>query len=315
MNPTTRHALTLNGIELHVHAAGPLDGPPVWLLHGFPECWYSWRKQIAPLAGAGYRVLIPQMRGYGDSSAPEDVAAYDVLTLCADIQQAMDALGQQRACIVGHDWGAVVAWHLALLEPQRVTALATLSVPFAGRPRRPAVETMRELFAERFNYILYFQEPGVAEQELDADIDRTLLHFMHDCERLLDAKSPQARLFDGMPAHQAPPAWCSAEDFAEYRRTFAGRGFRGALNWYRNFERNWQRTAHLGECQVTQPTLFMIGDRDPVGQLEARTLERMPGKVPHLEQHRLKDCGHWIQSERAEEVNRRLLAFLGRNHA
>lgn len=111
------------------------------------------------------------------------------MTLCADIQQAMDALGQEQACIVGHDWGAVVAWHLALLEPQRVKALATLSVPFAGRPKRPAVEIMRELFAERFNYILYFQEPGVAERELDADIDRSLLHFMHDCERLLDEKA------------------------------------------------------------------------------------------------------------------------------
>ncbi|WP_371356547.1 alpha/beta fold hydrolase [Pseudomonas chlororaphis] len=314
MSQMTQHALKLNGIELHLHADGPLDGPPVWLLHGFPECWYSWRRQVAPLTAAGYRVLIPQMRGYGDSSAPEEVAAYDVLTLCADIQQAMDALGQEQACIVGHDWGAVVAWHLALLEPQRVKALVTLSVPFAGRPKRPAVEIMAELFAERFNYILYFQEPGVAERELDADIDRSLLHFMHDCEHLLDEKSPSALLFDGMPPHLAPPAWCTPEDFAVYRRTFAGRGFRGALNWYRNFERNWQRTEHLGERQVSQPTLFMIGDRDPVGQLEARTMERMPGKVPRLEQHRLVDCGHWIQSERAEEVNLRLLDFLGRNY-
>lgn len=314
MSDTTCLVLKVNAIVLHVHSAGPQDGPPIWLLHGFPECWHSWREQIAPLAAAGYRVLVPEMRGYGNSSAPEDVAAYSLLTLCADIQQAMDALGQQQACIVGHDWGAVVAWHLALLEPQRVTALVTLSVPFAGRPKRPAVEIMRELFSDRFNYILYFQQAGVAEQELDADIAASLLHFMHDSERLLDNKSPDARLFDGLPSHRAPPDWCPPADFQPYLATFARHGFRGALNWYRNFERNWQQTAPLAGLKVTQPTLFMLGDRDPVGQLEAVTLQRMPNSVPLLEQHQLKDCGHWVQSEKASQVNALLLAFVRRHY-
>ena len=171
MHPLEHQLLSVNGIQLSLYSAGPATGRPVWLLHGFPECWHSWRQQIAPLTAAGYRVLIPEMRGYGQSSAPRDPAAYDVLTICADIQAAMDQLGQQQVCVVGHDWGAPIAWHLALLEPERINALVTMSVPFAGRSRRPVIEVMRELYAERFNYILYFQQPGVAEQELEADIE------------------------------------------------------------------------------------------------------------------------------------------------
>ena len=236
----------------------------------------------------------------------------DRLTLCADIQQAMHAFGQQRVCIVGHDWGAPVAWHLALLEPQRVAALVTLSVPFAGRPKRPASEIMRQVHGEHFNYILYFQQPGVAEAELDADIDASLRLFMGNVGALLQPKPADARLFDGVTVPAGLPQWCSEEDFQAYRQTFAGRGFRGALNWYRNFERTWKRTEFLANAQVQQPTLFLLGDQDPVGVLEAHTLKRMPGKVADLEQHLLADCGHWIQNERPQQVNALLLDFLQR---
>ncbi|MBK5541352.1 alpha/beta hydrolase [Pseudomonas sp. TH05] len=315
MIPYQAHRLSVNGIDLCVQVAGPQDGRPVWLLHGFPECWYSWREQVGPLAAAGYRVFVPQMRGYGASSAPQAVEAYDLLTLCADIQAAMDAFGHRQVCMVGHDWGAVVAWYLALLEPQRIQALVTLSVPFAGRAKRPAIEVMREVFADRFNYILYFQEPGVAEAELDADIDASLRLFMGDAGALLQPRPSDARLFDGVQIPEVLPPWCSEQDFQVYRQTFAEHGFRGALNWYRNFERNWQRSEFLSGAKVQQPTLFLIGDRDPVGVLEAHTLKRMPDSVPHLEQHLLADCGHWIQSEQAPEVNRLLLGFLQRVYA
>jgi len=140
MNALQHQCLEVNGITLSLHSAGPATGRPVWLLHGFPECWHSWRQQIGPLAAAGYRVLVPEMRGYGQSSAPREAAAYDLITLCGDIQAAMDALGQDQACVVGHDWGAPVAWHLALLEPGRVQAVVGMAVPFAGRPKQPAID-------------------------------------------------------------------------------------------------------------------------------------------------------------------------------
>ncbi|MDE1169536.1 MAG: alpha/beta hydrolase [Pseudomonas sp.] len=317
MSATEQRLLQVNGINLSVHSAGPAGGRVVWLLHGFPECWYSWRRQIGPLVAAGYQVFVPEMRGYGQSSAPQEVAAYDLLTLCADIQGAMDQLGHHEACVVGHDWGAPVAWHLALLEPERVKAVVAMSVPFAGRPRQPAIDSLRKHFAERFNYIVYFQTPGVAEAELDADIAHTLRLFMQggaNADLILKNKPASARLFDGVPVPTDLPHWCTADDFDVYLHTFAGRGFHGALNWYRNFERNWQRTEPLANAIVEQPALFLLGDQDPVGVLEAHTLKRMPERVPHLEQHLIAECGHWIQSEKPDEVNHFLLAFLARTY-
>lgn len=313
MKAIQHQTLAVNGITLSVHSAGPTHGRPIWLLHGFPECWHSWRLQIEPLVAAGYQVWLPEMRGYGASSAPQAVDAYDLLTLCADIQGAMDLLGHEQACVVGHDWGAPVAWHLALLEPERIRAVVALSVPFAGRPRQPVVDNLRAHFKDRFNYILYFQTPGVAEAELDADIDHTLRMFMQGGahgDLILKDKPATATLFDGITRPDHLPAWCSAEDFAVYRQAFAGRGFHGALNWYRNFERNWQRTATFAEANVEQPALFLLGDLDPVGVLEAHTLLRMPKRVPRLEQHIIKECGHWIQSEQPGAVNTHLLNFL-----
>ncbi|NWE77885.1 alpha/beta fold hydrolase [Pseudomonas yamanorum] len=312
MSDIQQQKVKVNGIELNVHIAGPEGGPPVWLLHGFPECWHSWREQIPALVAQGYRVFVPEMRGYGQSSAPPEVADYDLLTLCADIQGAMDLFGHRQVVMVGHDWGAVVAWHLALLEPERVTRLVTMSVPFAGRSRRPVIEIMRELYADRFNYILYFQTPGVAEKELDADIERTLRLFMQDQDVFLQKKPASATLLEGVSLPGKLPAWCRQQDLDVYVQTFAGDGFRGPLNWYRNFERNWQRTEFLAGRQVLQPTLFLIGDRDPVGVFEAHTLKRMPEVVPHLQQAVLANCGHWIQNEQGAKVNELLVGFLGR---
>ncbi|PQZ93476.1 MULTISPECIES: alpha/beta fold hydrolase [Pseudomonas] len=306
----SQQIIPVNGIELCVHIEGPEQGEPIWLLHGFPECWHSWREQIPALVAAGYRVFAPEMRGYGASSSPAEISDYDLLTLCGDIQQAMDYFGHTQVVMVGHDWGAVVAWHLALLEPERVRRLITMSVPFAGRARRPVIEILRELYAERFNYILYFQAPGVAEQELDADIERTLRFFMQAQDVFLQTKPATARLLEGVAEPDALPAWCTRKDLDVYVQSFAEHGFRGALNWYRNFERNWHSTECLSGRQVLQPTLFLIGDRDPVGVFEAHTLKRMPETVPNLEQQVLANCGHWIQNEQSRQVNRLILAFL-----
>ncbi|AGA86648.1 alpha/beta fold hydrolase [Stutzerimonas stutzeri] len=317
MTATADHfQLDLNGISLSLYCFGPEEGRPVWLLHGFPECWHSWRNQIDPLVAAGYRVFVPEMRGYGNSSAPAEVTAYDVLTLCGDIRAAMDHFGHGQVAVVGHDWGAMVSWYLALLEPERVAALVTMSVPFAGRPRRPAIEIMRETSAGRFNYILYFQEPGRAERELDVDVDRTLRLLMYYQGRnlLLQDKPADGTLFEDDMQAGPLPQWCTEEDLSIYRRTFAGHGFRGALNWYRNFERNWQLTEPLQGQKIVQPTMFLIGNHDPVAELEAYTLKKMPDWVPDLEQRVLAPCGHWIQNEQAGRVNELLLGFLARRY-
>lgn len=313
--------LHVNGIELSLYTAGPERGPAVWLLHGFPECWYSWRHQIEHLAASGYRVFMPEMRGYGDSSAPQAVDAYDLLTVCADIQCAMDYLGHTRVCVIGHDWGAPVAWHLALLEPQRVAAVVGMAVPYGGRPKQPATALMGQLYAQRYHYILHFQTPGVAEAQMDADPARTLRMMMHNTSAavpkdfFLQEKPASAGLFDGLQDPGTLPDWCSDMAFAVYVRTFAKHGFRGALNWYRNFERNWLRTESLAERIIEQPALFLLGDLDPVGTLEAYTLKQMPNRVRHLEQHLIKACGHWIQNEQPAQVNELLLAFLQRHYS
>jgi len=320
VNAYEHQLLQTNGITLSVYSAGPEQGPVVWLLHGFPESWYSWRHQMRALAEAGYRVLVPEMRGYGRTSAPDETAAYDLITVCGDIQAAMDLLDHRSVAVVGHDWGAPIAWHLALLEPLRVRAVAAMAVPYGGRPKKPAIEIIRSQFADRFNYILYFQQPGVAETELDQDIPRTLRMMMHNTSAavpkdfFLQNKPADSSLYFGMQDPGMPPTWCGPDAFEVYERTFEGRGFRGALNWYRNFQRNWERTAPLAERRVEQPALFLLGDKDPVGTLEAHTLQKMPTWVPDLEQHLLSDCGHWIQNEQPERVNELLLNFLSRRY-
>ena len=318
MQQTHQQLIKVNGIRLSVHIAGPESGKPVWLLHGFPECWYSWRHQIAALAAQGYRVFAPEMRGYGATEAPEAVEAYDLITLCADIQGAMNHFGHQQVAMIGHDWGAPVAWHLALLEPARVKAVCGMSVPFGGRPRQPAISMMREAYKDRFHYILYFQKPGLAEAELASDIPRTMRLMMHGLDSqeggaLVQDKPADAAWLDDYTDPGKPPAWCSEEAFEVYVKTFERSGFRGPVNWYRNFERNWERTEQLAGRQIEQPALFLIGDRDPVGTLEAYTIKKMPGVVPKVEQHVIADCGHWIQAEKPDEVNSFLLPFLERH--
>lgn len=320
MCPTEHQMLNVNGIQLSLYTSGPREGRPVWLLHGFPECWYSWRHQIKALAAMGYRVHAPEMRGYGQTSAPADPGAYDLITICADIQAAMQALGHEQVAMIGHDWGAPVAWHLALLEPKRVKAVCGMSVPFGGRPKRPAIEVMRELYQDRFHYMLYFQKPGLAEAEMAEDIPRTMRVMMHGMSgtaggsTLVQDKPADARWLDDRVDPGSPPAWCPPEAFEVYVKTFEQSGFHGPVSWYRNFERNWERTAGLADQQILQPALFLIGDQDPVGELEAYTIKKMPAVVPLVEQHVLDDCGHWIQGEKPQQVNELLLAFLHQHY-
>jgi pimeloyl-ACP methyl ester carboxylesterase len=293
------------------------SGAPVILLHGFPEGAYSWRHQLPALARAGFRAIAPDQRGYAGTDAPHAIDAYDGVELAADVVALMDALGVERAPVVGHDWGAAVAWHTALLHPERVSAVAALSVPFGGRPPAPPLGTMKRRIGDGFFYMLYFQEPGVAEAELEADVRESLRVFYYSASGDVPPGSafvPQpssAKLFDSLKAPPGLPPWLTESDLDAYAEAFRTSGFRGPLNWYRNFDRTWERTAHLAGAKVEQPALFVAGDRDPVVFFSQSTLKRMPEVVPRLVGPRfVAGAGHWIQQERPAEVNAELVAFL-----
>ncbi len=286
-----------NGIELSVRAEGA--GPLVILCHGFPELSYSWRHQLPVLAAAGYRVLAPDMRGYGASSAPSEVEAYDVVSLCEDMCGLLDAVGEQAAIFVGHDWGANVVWQLAVLHPERVRAVAGLSVPFVPRAPAAPIPIMRRHLGEDF-YIVWFQEPGVADEALSRDVRRTLTTSRQWTARWAedDGRVPRA------------PEWLSPQELDVYVETFERTGFTGGLNWYRNIDRNWELTAAVGERRVEQPAMFLTGELDPVRRF--MPAEAMRGWVTDLRAEVVVEgAGHWVQQQSPEAVNSALLTFLG----
>ena len=221
----------------------------------------------------------------------------------------LDALGEECAFVVGHDWGAIVAWQLAVMAPDRVRAVAALSVPFTPRPPVAPTELFRALSGDRFFYILYFQEPGVADRELGADPRLSLRKLMTGSGWGGRQEEPDGGLLDRIREPDSLPEWLSQDDLDVYVREFERTGFTGALDWYRNFDRNWDLTAEVAGVHVTQPALFIAGDRDPVRRFAPAQL--MDGWVDDLRgSHVLEGCGHWTQQERPDEVNRILLKFL-----
>jgi epoxide hydrolase A/B len=282
-------------VQLHVVDKG--EGKPVLLLHGFPELAYSWRHQVDALADAGYRVRAPDMRGFGRSEAPPQVEAYDVVELCGDVTRLLDDIGAERAAIVGHDWGANVAWHFALMRPERVACVAGISVPLVPRAPAPPLAIMREHLGGDF-YIVWFQAPGVAEAALERDVRRTLLTS--------EVWSPTWAARNG--EHPPVPPFMTDDDVAVYVAEFERTGFRGGLNWYRNIDRNWERTADLDGRKIETPALFMAGTRDST--MKWMSPDAMNGRVTDLRVEMVEGAGHWLQQERPDDVNRALLALL-----
>ncbi len=308
-----QRTVTTNGIRMRIAQAGA--GPLVLLLHGFPESWYSWRHQLPALAAAGFRVVAPDQRGYGGTEAPAAVESYDILHLVDDAVGLLDVLGEEQAVVVGHDWGAPVAWHCALLHPKRFRAVAALSVPYVGRSQLPPLDMFRAMAGEHFFYILYFQQPGVAEPELEADVRATMRRFLYaasgDVTEPLDfwRKPKTAKFLDGLPDPRTLPSWLTEADLDYFTCEFRRVGFRGGLNWYRNIDRNWELTAGLAEAKVTQPALFIAGERD--GVLAMIPVDAMRPLVPDLRRLvMLPGCGHWTQQERPGEVSAALIEFL-----
>jgi len=315
MSAIRQRFVETNGVRLFVAEAG--KGPLVLLLHGFPESWYSWRHQLLALAGAGYHAVAPDQRGYGESDAPEALDAYDQVELAADAAGLIDHFGAKDAAVVGHDWGAPVAWHTALLHPERVRAVVGLSIPYGGRPPEPPLGILRRRFADQFFYMLYFQQPGRAEAELEADIARSLRAMFYSWsgdappEAWLSPKPRDAKFLEGMIDPKQLPAWFSAADLDYYVSRFRKSGFRGPLNWYRNFDRTWERTRALAGASVGQPALFVAGERDPGVLMSARGVERMKTYVPDLRGDvRIPSVGHWTQQENPSALSRILLEFL-----
>ena len=304
-------------MQLRVIDAGDRDAPVVVLAHGFPELGYSWRHQIPALAGAGYRVLAPDQRGYGGSSKPRAVEAYDVAELSADIVGLLDDAGAERAVVVGHDFGGVVAWGAPLLHPDRFAGVVGLSVPPVPRPKVPTTQAFRKVFGDTFFYILYFQEPGPSDAELNRDPATTLRKLMGsltpaDESAALRMLQPGPEGFiDRIPEPGGLPDWISQDEFDYYVTEFTRNGFTAPLNWYRCFDRNWELTATTPAATISVPSLFIGGAADPTLAYTPRNRVREVVSGDYREVM-IEGAGHWLQQERPAEVNETLLDFLSR---
>lgn len=301
-----------NGITIHFAEIG--EGPTVLLCHGFPESWYSWRHQMTALADAGFRAIAPDMRGYGGTDAPEDVGAYSLLHLVGDAVGLLDALGIERASVVGHDWGAPVAWNAATLRPDRFDAVVGMGTPFLPRGPMSSLEGIRRHGWTTF-YQLYFQEPGRTEREFEADVEATMRRSFWTLsagpEVPWDGSIGDRGAFESFWEPTRPMPWMPDEDLAVFTAAFAAKGFRGALNWYRNIDRNWALAAPFQGLVPPQPAYFLTGDRDPILRVFRPMVEALPDVLPDLRGVSfVEGAGHWVQQEAPDEVNRLLLDFL-----
>jgi pimeloyl-ACP methyl ester carboxylesterase len=307
MSAPRHHVVSANGVRLHVVEQG--RGPLVLLVHGFPESWYSWRHLLPALAEAGYRAAAIDVRGYGRSSKPLSIEAYRMLAHVADNLGVVEALGEETAAVVGHDWGSPIAAASALLRPDVFRAVALLSVPyFPAGPTRPT-DAFRRMGGDEEFYILYFQEPGRAEAEIEEDVHSWLLGMYVAASG--DAVAPP----DGRTIATVPdnlPGWLAAEDLEVYVAEFERTGFTGALNRYRNVDRDWEDLTVWAHRPITVPSLFIGGDRDGPTIWGASAIARFDQTLPDLRgSHVLAGCGHWTAQERPGEVNDLLVGFLG----
>jgi epoxide hydrolase A/B len=302
-------------------------GPLVLLVHGFPESWYSWRHQLPVIAAAGFRAVAIDVRGYGRSSAPLEVEAYGMLQHVTDNLGVVEALAGRGApaIIIGHDWGAPIAAHSALLRPDIFTAVAMLSVPYSPpgsrRPTEAFAEMGRQAGPDEEFYISYFQEPGRAEREAETDVRSWLLGFYvaasADGARQASGAGSIATvargtmLRDRFPAPGPLPGWLTEDDLGFYAQEFERTGFRGALNRYRNVDRDWQDLQPWKGAPIRVPSLFIGGEHDGPTRWGGRAIARFPDTLPDLRgSHILPECGHWVQQERADEVSRLLVDWL-----
>jgi pimeloyl-ACP methyl ester carboxylesterase len=301
-----------NGINMHLLEHG--EGPLILLCHGFPETSHSWRHQLPALANAGFRAVAPDLRGYGQTDRPEEIDQYTLFHLIGDMVGLLDALGEENAVIVGNDWGATLAWHAALIRPDRFKGVVAMSVPMMAQPPvRPTMifpQTEEALF-----YILYFQSPDIAEQELERDISQTLrkIFFALSGDDKANTFNMMVPRSDGllamMPEPVFLPSWLTSSDLQIYGDAFAKSGFRGPLNYYRNMDRNFELMAGLKGLKVTVPALFLVGQKY-LNNSMAEMISDMRNMVPMLQDSVvLPGIGHWVQQEDPESVNAAIISF------
>ena len=301
-----------------MHIAEQGSGPLVLMCHGWPELWYSWRHQLPALADAGYHVVAPDMRGFGATDAPADASAYSILHTVGDMVALVAALNEREAIIIGHDWGAPVAWTAAMMRPDLFKAVVGMSVPHRPRSAEPPLTLLRQAGMQDY-YWFYFQTPGVAEAEFERDVPVTMRKLLYGVSGNVPIDrqnplivAPGTGFLDRLAVPEKLPDWLREKDVermaAEYQRT----GFRGGLNLYRNIDRNWELTAAWHNAQIRQPALFIAGTRDPViaGKRGEIAIEHMSQAVPGVKKVMIEGAGHWIQQERPDEVNAAVLEFL-----
>jgi pimeloyl-ACP methyl ester carboxylesterase len=327
--PPVAHA-DVGGARLAYYETGPRGGVPVVFCHGFPELAFSWRHQLSACAAAGRWAIAPDQRGYGLTGGPEAVEAYDIEALTGDLVGLLDHLGIERAVFCGHDWGGIVVWRMAVMRPDRVAGVIGVNTPFMPRPPADPIAILRRRFGEDM-YIVNFQKPGEADRVLAADVERTMSFFMR--RPAPGARPPSGGLSGGLtggsreeaapasnfallkglqawdPAADPRPTFLEPEEMAVFVETFRRTGFTGAINWYRNFTRNWERSAGVTD-HVAAPSLMIMAELDAV--LPPSAADGMEAYVPDLERALIAGSGHWTQQEKPDEVNTVILDWLRR---
>lgn len=292
------------GGELEVFEAGAQNtGRPIVLCHGFPEHAFSWRYQIPELAAAGYHVIVPNQRGYGNSYCPTEVTEYSIEHLTGDLVALLDYFGYQDATFIGHDWGANVVWNLALLHPERVSKVINLALPYQERGEKPWIELMEEVFGEDFYFVHFNRQPGIADAFLEKHTSRFLRNLFRKNVPPVPPEPGMSMI--NLAKKDNPPGEpiMNDSDLSVFVSAFQSSGFTGSINWYRNLDRNWHFMANV-KPRIQQPTLMIYGDRD--------VIPKSPGLIefaPNLDVVSL-DCGHWIQQELPEETTRAILNWL-----
>lgn len=314
--PPVKHA-QVNGIDMAYYEVGPRQGVPIIFCHGFPELAFSWRHQLKACEAAGRWAIAPDQRGYGLTSRPDAVTDYDMEHLTGDLVGLLDHLGVEKAIFCGHDWGGIVVWQMPLMHPERVAGVIGLNTPFMRRAPLDPIEGMRKVFGEDM-YIVWFQKPGIADAALAKDVDKTMRFFM----RKPAAITPEAAASSSGSTFafgEAIENWdksdtanqlLSADELAAFVETFEATGFTGGINWYRNFSRNWERSADLPTRIDGLPCLMIMAQKDVV--LSPAMAEGMEDVISDLEKALIEDSGHWTQQEQPEEVNRLILDWMDR---
>jgi pimeloyl-ACP methyl ester carboxylesterase len=325
MSQASVSRIAVGDVELVVHQAGDPANPTVVLSHGFPELAHSWRHQMQPLADAGYHVIAPDQRGYGHSTAPTEVTAYGIEQLTGDLFGLLDHFGKRDAIFVGHDWGSIVVWEAARLQPERVKAVVGVSVPYVEWPG-PPTQLMQMVYGDRFFYILYFQQVGPPEAELGADARTTMASVLYGASgeatagREMPTELPPMEGTGFLTMMTEPPAlpymgpegaWLTADDLDVYATEFAHSGFFGPVSWYRNLDANAMVVNGLGADRLAMPSYFITGDVDVVRLMDPTGPERMRNLLPDYRGETIiPAAGHWVQQEAPQAFNDALLGFL-----